>query len=134
MSRLASTPGAAFPFYSQKQSFAAAEDPTAGNPELKTSSLWANKFLMEAAAPEGTALPLAHPQPGTRPRVCGTCVHVWCVCVCVCVHACASCTCACVVCARVGVGVSVGAAGTALLDQVTHSTAGGCVSYPPLCA
>ena len=82
MSRLASTPGAAFPFYSQKQSFAAAEDPAAGNPELKTSSLWANKFLMEAAAPEGTALPLAHPQPGTRPRVCV------CVCVCVCVRAC----------------------------------------------
>lgn len=42
-------PETGFPFYSQKQSFAAAGDPTAGGSELNTSSLWADKSLMEVA-------------------------------------------------------------------------------------
>lgn len=64
------SPGPEFPFYSQKQSFAIVSDPTMGHPELKTSSLWADKFLMQLFQHTHSTCP-GSPQPRTStPVVC----------------------------------------------------------------
>jgi hypothetical protein len=60
--------------------FCYARDPTVGGPELKTSSLWADKFLMEVVAAAARSPDTHTTQPGTRAPVCVP------VCVRVCVH------------------------------------------------